>query len=137
MTKEVLCRQVLIVEDDFLIAMMMEDIVGSCGYTVTATARDYQTALKYAEEVGIAFVDLNLSDGCTGPEIGATLARYGVAVIFLTANPELVGDGVKGAVGVVSKPVLDPEMEDLLLFAEGHCVGVPAIRVPLSLKVFS
>ena len=136
MTKQALCRQVLIVEDDFLIAMMMEDLVDAHGYTVVATARDYATALEHMDTVGIAFVDVNLSDGCTGPDIGAVLAEHGVSVIFMTANPEMLNGGVRGTVGVVSKPVHDPDMEDLLLFAEGHCVGIRAERIPLSLRVF-
>jgi hypothetical protein len=49
---------------------------------------------------------VNLCDGATGPQIGAYLANtYGMKVIFVTANPRQLGDGIPGTIGVISKPV--------------------------------
>ncbi|WP_210357264.1 hypothetical protein [Sphingomonas beigongshangi] len=53
----------------------------------------------------LALVDLNLRDGPTGIEIGETLARkYQIKVLFMTANPRMLGEGIAGTVGVLTKP---------------------------------
>ncbi|MGO7419666.1 response regulator, partial [Rhizobium ruizarguesonis] len=95
-------QRVLIVEDEFLIALDLEATVEGMGMQVAGLANDREQALRLAPLADIAFVDVNLADGPTGPEIGRRLAQeHGIAVVFMTGNPEVVADGVKGAVGVV------------------------------------
>ena len=63
-------------------------------------ASDEQTAL--GSQADVALVDLNLQDGPTGITIGRELSKaHGVTVVFMTANPSQLGDGVAGAVGVL------------------------------------
>ena len=58
-----------------------------------------------AESCDIALVDLNLRDGPTGPAIGMELAsRFGIKVIYVTANPAQIGTASVAALGVVTKP---------------------------------
>ncbi len=96
---------VLIVEDEFLIALDLEMTVRDMGLDVVGLASDKEQALKLAPMADIAFVDVNLADGATGPEIGQRLVdEFGVAVVFMTGNPEAVAGRVQGALGVVSKP---------------------------------
>ena len=76
---------VLIVEDQFLVALDLEHIVASAGYPVVgiATARSEIEALAVPPK--IAFVDINLRDGPTGVEIARALAeRFGTRIIFVT-----------------------------------------------------
>jgi hypothetical protein len=56
------------------------------------------------EEPDIAFVDLNLRDGLTGPQIGKMLSVLGISVIYVTANPRILGEGIPGTLGVMPKP---------------------------------
>jgi DNA-binding response OmpR family regulator len=97
---------VLIVEDEFLVALEMEGILEENGYRVLGIAADLEGALAYAEKsIDLALVDLNLRDGLTGPQIGEQLANeYNAAVLFVTANPRLLGDGISGTIGVLTKP---------------------------------
>ena len=96
----------LIVEDEILVALDMEHILTSMGCEVVGIAADRDAALSLGAEADIALVDLNLRDGQTGPEIGRLLASdHGVKVVFVTANPALLGEGVEGALGVIGKPV--------------------------------
>ena len=82
-------------------------------------------------------VDVNLADGPTGPEIGRRLAQeHGIAVVFMTGNPEVVADGVKGAVGVVQKPVLPSVVEQLVKYLAARRVGMFAV-VPSQMTVFA
>jgi CheY-like chemotaxis protein len=124
-------QRVLIVEDEFLIALDLEATVHSLGMEVSGFAANTEQALRLASMADIAFVDVNLSDGATGPEIGRRLAEdYGIAVVFMTANPETVAGGVKGTLGVVSKPVRPSVVEESLKYAlarrNGMLAAVPA-----------
>lgn len=117
-------QRVLIVEDEFLIALDMAETIEGMGLTVAGFASGRQHALSLAHMVDIALVDVNLSDGATGPEIGRELSeRYGVTVIFMTANPEqLVGKQVR-SLGVLSKPVMPDVVEECITYAVADRVG--------------
>ena len=108
--------QIMIVEDEFLIAMEMEQIVGNLGYNCIGVADDTESAIQLVlKKPDIALVDVNLSDGPTGPEIGARLANeYDVKVVFVTANPKQLGNGVKGTLGALTKPLEIEVLKDML-----------------------
>lgn len=98
---------ILIVEDEFLIAVEMEEVVRDLGHQSVGIADDMQSAMsKASDEVDVALVDVNLADGASGPLIGEKLAGdFGVEVIFVTANPHQLGKGVDGTLGALEKPV--------------------------------
>ncbi len=101
--------RILIVEDEIIVAMDLEATLEDFGFETVGIAADKASALQLgATNPDVALVDVNLRDGPTGPEIGARLARdFGVKVVFITANPRMLGDGVSGAIGVLPKPA-DP-----------------------------
>ncbi len=111
--------RVLIVEDEIVVAANLEAVLDDMGVSVTGIAPDAATAIALAEKgADIALVDLNLRDGLTGPEIGKKLSdAYGITVIFMTANPRIVADGVEGVLGVVPKPMQDDLVEPIVNFA--------------------
>ncbi|MEN7536247.1 response regulator [Aurantiacibacter flavus] len=109
---------ILIVEDEFLIAMEMEAVVCDLGYRCAGVADDMKSAMEIAEkELDVALVDVNLADGATGPDIGARLANeFKVEVVFVTANPAQLGDGISGTLGAVEKPVDLAMLKDVLAY---------------------
>ncbi|MBB4142418.1 response regulator [Rhizobium rhizoryzae] len=109
--------KILIVEDQLLIALHIEDAVMALGHDVVGIAANSQDAMKYAQDCEIALVDVQLQDGITGPTIGAALAQSGATVLFMTANPDLLGEGVPGTLGVISKPIFDLELVGAIQFA--------------------
>lgn len=130
-------QRVLIVEDEFLIALDLGATVEGMGMQVAGLANDREQALRLAPSADIAFVDVNLADGPTGPELGRRLAEeHGIAVVFMTGNPESVADGVKGAVGVVQKPVMPSVVEQLVKYLAARRVGMFAV-VPAQMTVFA
>lgn len=129
-------NKVMIVEDEFLIALDMEDMVEKTGLAVAGIACDASHALEVAPMADIAFVDVNLSDGATGPAIGKMLAeRFGIAVVFMTANPEAVSQGIEGTIGVVRKPVGPNALEEALKYAVSRKTGRLA-AVPSGMTIF-
>jgi CheY-like chemotaxis protein len=98
-------KSVLIVEDEIFIAMEIERILQDAGYNVVAIAADQSEALSVAENAQVAFVDLNLRDGATGPDIARELAcRFGVRIVYVTANPTQIGEPAPTAIGCIRKP---------------------------------
>lgn len=128
--------RILIVEDEMLVAMELESILAENGFDPVGIAPDLQTAEEYFDEaLDLALVDLNLRDGLTGPEIGRKLGDKGVTVLFVTANPRLLGDGIAGTVGVLTKPT-DP---DIVREAVNYALGLRQGRAaapPRALKLF-
>ncbi|CCM79327.1 response regulator [Rhizobium mesoamericanum] len=117
-TSAVASQSVLIVEDELLIAMDLESTVKDMGLDVIGLATNKEQALRLAPKANIAFVDVNLSDGATGPEIGRRLIdEFGVTVIFMTGNPEAVTGRIRGALSVVSKPATPANVQSLLMQA--------------------
>lgn len=97
-------KTALIVEDEIFVALDLERILTQAGYRVAGIAADSRTAIEIGRQCEIAFVDVNLRDGATGPQIAAHLAReYGVTVVFVTANPAQI-DTPDVALGYVRKP---------------------------------
>ncbi len=108
--------KVLIVEDEIFAAMHLESTITELGCNVIGIAPDSHTALELAsEKPDLAFVDLNLRDGLTGPEIARRLASmFGTKVLILTANPAQAGDPFEGLLGVLSKPWTDADLKKVL-----------------------
>ena len=94
--------RVIIIEDQALLAMELELVLGESGCDVVGCAMDQASAFAVAEREhpDLALIDVNLLDGMTGPRIAQRLVRdHGTAVVFLTANPEQIPEGFAGALG--------------------------------------
>lgn len=129
---------ILIVEDETLIAYEMEAILEDGGYTCAGIAPDLLAAVRYFHEpLDLALVDLNLRDGLTGPQIGQRLSQEGVRVIFVTANPAQLGDGIAGTVGVLTKPTDEETLLAAVSYALAPREGVDiAVAPPPALRLF-
>lgn len=117
---------VLIVEDQAILAMDLELTLTESGCDVIGCTMDAPSSLALAaqERPDLAFVDLNLLDGLTGPRIARELVRdHGAAVVFLTANPEQIPEGFGGALGAVVKPFDERTIRAVVDFARGFIRG--------------
>nr|WP_289851984.1 response regulator [Rhizobium sp. SSA_523] len=115
--------KVLVVEDQLLIALHIEEAVLALGHEVVGIAANRRDALSQSDDCDVAFVDVQLQDGPTGPEIGRSLAEKGITVVFMTANPEALAGGVPGTLGVISKPLFDLELIGAVQYAAEICAG--------------
>ena len=124
-------RTVLIVEDEISVALDLERILTDAGYHVVAIAADREGALAAAAGCGLAFVDVNLRDGPSGPGIARTMTeRHGVRVVFVTANPAQI-DGAP-AVGFVRKPFSDRAIIAAAALAAGETPDPFPVEMVLS-----
>jgi DNA-binding response OmpR family regulator len=131
-----MAARILIVEDEMLVALELENVLEDLGHDPVGIVPDVQAAELYFDEaLDLALVDLNLRDGLTGPEIGKRLGERGITVLFITANPSLLGHGVAGTIGVITKPT----DEDTVKAAVDYALGVRegrAVRPPPELRLF-
>ena len=124
-------KTALIVEDEIFVALDLERILMDAGYSVAAIAADRSEALEAAPHCSFAFVDINLRDGPTGPDIARRIAQdFGVKVVFVTANPTQI-DGDEGALGYVRKPFSEAAILAAAQFASGDRDAAIEDVVPL------
>jgi CheY-like chemotaxis protein len=88
---------VLVIEDEPLIAMQLEQLVSGLGHNVTRSAatRDEARAIFDERRPGLVLADIQLADGSSGIDAVEDILKIGdVPVIFITAYPEklLTGD---------------------------------------------
>jgi DNA-binding response OmpR family regulator len=96
---------ILIVEDEFLVALQLEDILTDAGHRVVGIVPDQASIHRLDEPPEVALVDLNLRDGPSGPAIARLLAeKFGTTIVYVTANPGQIGAPAPTAIGVVQKP---------------------------------
>ena len=125
---------VLIVEDEALLAMDLESIVEDVGHRVVASVdclREVQ-ALPDALQPSIAFVDMHLAEGSTGVEVSRHIKAQwpGTIIVFITANVKKIPDDFAGAHGVVAKPFSRAGMITAMRYLEEGILDPP----PLSPK---
>lgn len=131
-----MARKILVVEDEIFVATEIEHVIEEMGHTAIGIAADERSALSMAAQADVALVDLNLQDGPTGARIGHILAQtHGVTVLFMTANPSQLGDGVAGTVGVLPKPVTDRDLRAAVTYAVARRDATEATP-PARLKLF-
>ncbi|THK37962.1 response regulator [Ensifer sp. MPMI2T] len=110
--------EVMIIEDEPLIAMDIEDMVTSLGHRVTGIARTYREALELYRTTSpkMVLADIQLADGSSGVDaVNDILAETTVPVIFITAFPERLLTGKKPEPAfLVTKP-FNPEMVKALI----------------------
>jgi CheY-like chemotaxis protein/DNA-directed RNA polymerase specialized sigma24 family protein len=99
---------VLIIEDEPIIAMDIEELVQSCGHRVVGVAATEQEAVDIARRAkpGLILADINLGIGGDGKSAVARIVESHYApVIFVTAYPErlLTGEAFEPAF-VITKP---------------------------------
>lgn len=132
--------RILIIEDEALVAMELRFVLEDLGHEVIGTAADAKSARVLAAEtdIDLALVDIHLSDGPTGIALGRELGQdLGVTVLFMTANPGMVREGVAGTVGVLSKPSDERAVQTAVDYALGRRAGRPVEYAPPELRLFA
>lgn len=80
---------ILIVEDELLIAEMLKEMLADLGYNVVATARTFteaQQKLNHHPSINFAILDINLGKGKTGIDLAHEIREHRpMPFIFLTS----------------------------------------------------
>mgnify|MGYP001765523784 CR=1 FL=1 len=95
---EQVATEVLIIEDEPIIALDIEGMVQDLGHEVTGIARTHTEAIDLvrARRPGLVLADIQLADGSSGLDaVNEILKGVNVPVIFITAYPERLLTGSK------------------------------------------
>jgi two-component system, response regulator PdtaR len=131
---------VLIVEDEMLLAIELEYLVEEVGCHSLGCAMSSDEAVDLAEKLhpDLALVDVHLSDGPTGVEVARKISRdCGGVALFMTANVKRLPDDYAGACGVIGKPYSEHGVRTALSYLayclqEGYAPGPVPVGLTLA-----
>ncbi len=95
---EQVATNVLIIEDEPIIALDIEAMVEELGHSVTGIARTHKEAVNMVRQhrPGLVLADIQLADGSSGLDaVNEILGSIDLPVIFITAYPERLLTGEK------------------------------------------
>jgi CheY-like chemotaxis protein len=103
-----IATNVLVIEDETLIAIELEELIENLGHTSIGVARTHTEAVTLAstKQPGLILADIQLADGSSGLEaVKELLLSFEAPVVFITPYPErfLTGDRPEPAF-LISKP---------------------------------
>lgn len=131
--------RVLIVEDQALLALLLEQDLVDEGHQVVGIATTAPQALFLARENApdLALLDVQLADGDTGIDLARDLVARALKVVFVTGSPHLLPPDGAGAVGVLTKPYAPQILRRTLAYI-AHLLGTgQSAEAPRELRRFS
>lgn len=113
-----LATDVLIIEDEPIVALDLERLISELGHQVAGVActRGEAVELAHASDPGLVLADVRLADGSSGVDaVVDILESFDIPVIFITAFPErlLTGERPEPAF-LVTKPFSDQAVKALI-----------------------
>jgi CheY-like chemotaxis protein len=118
-------RTILIVEDEPLIAMMLEDFLDSLGHRVSATCDSVEEALGEVDKGGfdLAILDVNLKGESAWP-VASRLREQGIPFVIATGGHVEPPPPEFASVPVIEKPYtvdrVTPALDAALAGAEAN-----------------
>jgi CheY-like chemotaxis protein len=120
------CLRILIVEDEFFIALDAEEQAKALGHAVVGIAVSADEAIRLAaeERPDVVLMDIRLAGAEDGIAAAREIrARYGIQSIFVTANTDpstLTQAKAVGPIGVLEKPLTQERLKAKLALVGGH-----------------
>lgn len=107
--------RILVVEDEFVLAMDLEQELADLGCQVVGPAgrRDHALSLAGTEPIDGALLDINLNNGDTFETAGVLQAR-GIPIAFVTGYRDRALPGPLAEAPRRIKPVTTRELRDIL-----------------------
>lgn len=129
--------RILIVEDEFVVAMSLKFLLTIMGHDVVGIADDLASALNKSEctHPQLAFVDIQLALGASGLDAAAELRKSGVICIFLSGNPP-EEPRPDLALGCLPKPFSDEALAGAIKIAKAVIEGLPLPTVSRDFELY-
>jgi len=128
-------RQILIVEDEPLIAFDNEHSLREAGYEVAATVDTVEAAIAViVEGVDLVLADVRLSGGGNGRDVARAAQERRIPLIFTTATCPV--DARALAMGCLAKPYTPRDLLAAIGVVDAVLSGRPPKRLPKSFALF-
>ncbi|MPM07448.1 hypothetical protein SDC9_53754 [bioreactor metagenome] len=111
-------KNILIIEDEFSIAMDMEMRLQKMGYNVAGTAFSYNEALPLLleQDIDIVLLDINLNSEKSGIDLGKLIRdKFNIPIMFITAytDAKTFAEAAEAEpMGFITKPVKDADLRN-------------------------
>lgn len=110
-------QRVFVVEDETLVAMMIEGMLEELGATVVGNESRFDDALNFVatrhEEIDVAMLDLNLGTRHSY-DIAEAIARHGIPIVFSTGYNDSAIEAAWRKCPVLNKPFQLADLEGAL-----------------------
>jgi DNA-binding response OmpR family regulator len=119
---------ILVVEDELLIAIAIEDVLTDAGHRVHGPARTAGEALALAAVVkpDLALLNINLADEHKGTDLARVLlAEHGIPALFVSGNIHEARAAQDAALGFICKPCSPEVLLQSVTIAEAIVSGTP------------
>lgn len=129
--------RILLVEDEALVAMLVEDALVAQGHVVTGIAdtRADALALADADRPDLALCDVRLAQGDCGRGVATTLAERGIPCLFLSGNCPDIADHPL-ILGCVAKPFQNASLARVVDAVLARLRGEMPERPPRELRFY-
>ncbi len=130
---------ILVVEDQFLLASLLADTLSDAGHNVVGPAATQDEALDALRltPADLALVDVELRGGDSGIVLAQELRRLRVPTVFASAQTKAARDSRDLAVGLLAKPYAPRLLLEVVTWIETWALnGGPASRPPLGFELF-
>ncbi|MCU0954778.1 MAG: response regulator [Hyphomicrobium sp.] len=103
--------RVLIVEDEFLIAQMVAELLTDAGHTVVGIAGSVDKAIEKIEQhdIDVAIVDANLKGLCAD-DVGVELREHGIPFVVTTGYSQRQLRGALVGAPFLKKPIVGSDL---------------------------
>lgn len=131
--------QILVVEDDAVLAMVSALALEEAGHTIIGLVHDTKSFQQLPDLNGtdLALVDINLAGANEGLEVARKLHEERIPVLFISGQLSAARENTHLALGLLRKPY---EVEDLLDSVEyvhnASSGSASAVRRPSALEIF-
>jgi DNA-directed RNA polymerase specialized sigma24 family protein len=113
-----IATDVLIIEDEPMIAIDLQRVLQELGHRVTSIARTHKDAIRAAsaQRPGLVLADIRLADGSSGLDaVNDLLTSFSVPVVFVTAYPERLMTGERPEpTFLITKPFRDDAVKAIV-----------------------
>ncbi|MEP9401343.1 response regulator [Sphingomonas silueang] len=130
--------RILVVEDEALVAMLIEDALLLHDHSVVGIVDTQAEALALAtrERPDMALCDVRLATGDCGRAVAVALAEMGVPCLFLSGNCPDRADHPR-ILGCIAKPFPTAGLGHAVAAAHAHAQGRQPERVPPELHFYA
>ena len=129
----------LVVEDESLIALMIEDALEAAGFRIGGIAESEAEAFRLADQQppDFAVLDINLGMGGCGLNIGRVLAARGTGILYASGSCRDYMDemAATGAVACLAKPYMPDDVPRTLQMLARLSRGERPLGLPTALRL--
>jgi two-component system, response regulator PdtaR len=132
--------RIMIVEDEPLIAMLLDDTLRHAGHEVVGIADNSTAARQLAQSMHptVALVDVDLESKKIGIEVARELFKAGISPLYVTGQVELARQHSETAIGLLGKPFEPHDVVEAVDVLASHLRGdhPPPPTIPKNLELF-